>query len=97
MDEPNKTSLLLQIGDSKMSGFSFESSGLDGLSWEADTIDWDYESDEADPEIIFYDPIGIDDEVSVEEEENIDMVFDTESVIRDLPITGLMMPPSMMR
>ena len=36
-----------------MSGFSSGSSGSDGSSWEADTIDWDYESDETDPEMIF--------------------------------------------
>jgi len=37
--------------------------------------------------MIFHDPIGIDDEVSMEEEKNIDIVVDAESVIGDLPIT----------
>jgi len=87
MDEPNKTSLLLQMGDSEVSEFSSDSSGSDGSSWEADTIDWDYESDKTDPEIIFHDPIDIDDVVSVKEKENIDVVADAESVIGDLSIT----------
>ena len=38
------------------------------------------------PKIIFHDPIDTDDVVSVMEEENIDMVVDAKSVIRDLSI-----------
>ena len=37
--------------------------------------------------MIFHNPIDIDDEVSMKEEEKIDVVVDAESVIRDLPIT----------
>jgi len=70
-----------------MSRFSSDSSGLDGLSKEADTIDWDYDSDETDPEMIFHDSMGIDDDVSMKEEENIDLVVNPWSVIEDLPIT----------
>jgi len=81
VDEPDKTFLLLQMGDSKMSGFSSGNSWSDGLSWEVDTINWDYKLDKTDPEMIFHDPIGIDDKVSMEEEENIDTVIDAESDI----------------
>ena len=87
VDEPDKTSLLLQIGDSEVSEFSSDSSRSDGSSWKADIIDWDYESDETDPEMIFHDPIDNDDVVSVMEEENINVVGDAECVIKDLPIT----------
>ena len=86
-DEPDTTSLFLQMRDSEVSGFSSDSSGSDGSSWEADTVNWDDESDETDPEMIFHDPIDIDDVVSVKEEEIIDVVVDTGSVIGDLAIT----------
>jgi len=37
--------------------------------------------------MIFHDPIDIDDEVSVKEEESIDVLVDNESFTGDLPIT----------
>ena len=47
-NESDKIPLLLRMGDSEMSRFSSGSSRSDGSSWEADTIDWDYESNEID-------------------------------------------------
>ena len=40
-------------GNSAMSRFSSGISGSDGSTWEADTVDWEFESDETDPNIIF--------------------------------------------
>jgi len=60
--EPDKTPLLLQVGDSEMSEFSSGSSGSDGSSWEANTIDWDYEWDDTDPNLILHDSLGMDDD-----------------------------------
>ena len=37
--------------------------------------------------MIFHDSVGMDDDVSMEEEENIDMVVDAESINKDLPKT----------
>ena len=71
-----------------MSEFFSGSSRSDGSSWEADTIDWDYESDETDPSMIFHDSLGMDDDdISMEGEENIDIVVDAESIIEDLSKT----------
>ena len=64
MDVPGTTHLLLQMGDSEVSGFSSDSSGTDG-SWEADTIDWDFDSDESDSEMIFQNPMDNDVEASL--------------------------------
>ena len=44
--------LLLQMGDSKMSGSSSDGPELESLSWIADSMDWEFESDETDPKVI---------------------------------------------
>ena len=44
MDEPDTTPLLLQMGDSEVSGFSSDVSGSKDSSWRADSVDWDNES-----------------------------------------------------
>ena len=48
--------LILQMGDSDMPGLSSDSSGTKSLSWIANSMDWNYESDEIDPETIFIGP-----------------------------------------
>ena len=65
MDVPGTTYLLLQMGDSEVLGFSSDSSGSDGSSWEADTIDQGFDSDESDSEMIFQDPMDNDVEASL--------------------------------
>ena len=37
--------------------------------------------------MIFHDSVGMDDDVSMEEEENIDIMVNAESIIEDLPKT----------
>ena len=69
-----------------MSGFSSGSSGSDGSSWEADTVDWEFASDETDLSIIFHNSSDMDDDdASIKEKENISMADDAESTIGDLP------------
>ena len=76
------------MGDSVMLEFSSGSLGSDGSSWEADTVDWEFESDETDPSMIFYNSLDMDDDnASIKEEENISMTVDAESIIEDLPKT----------
>ena len=76
------------MGDSALSGFSSSSSGSDGSSWEADTVDWEFELDETDPSIIFHNSLKMDDDdASIKEKKNISMVDDAESTIGDLPKT----------
>ena len=85
-NESDKTHLILRMGDSEMSGFSSSNSRSDGSSWEVDTIDWDYESDETNLKRIFHDSVGMDDDdVSMKEEENIDIVINAESIIENQP------------
>ena len=79
-------SLFLQMGDSDMTGLSSDSSRSEGSSSRASTIDWGYESDEATPEVIFFNPMESGDEMSLMGQEDMDMVGDTESVIGDLSI-----------
>ena len=45
-------------GRSDAPGLSSDSSGTESLSWIANSMDWDYESDETDPETIFSRPKG---------------------------------------
>jgi len=78
-NEPDKTHLILRMGDSEMSGFSSGNLRSDGSSW-------DYESDETILKRIFYDSVGMDDDdVSMKEEENIDIVVNAESIIENQP------------
>ena len=56
-DKPSNVNLLLlQMGDSELTGSSSDGSGSESLSWMADHMDWDFESDETDPAIIFKGP-----------------------------------------
>ena len=41
------------MGDSDMSGISLSSVGHDSLYWVAATVDWDFESEETNQEVIF--------------------------------------------
>ena len=75
MSEPDTTPLLLQMGDSKVSGFSSNGSGADSSSW-ADTIDWGYGSDETDLEMIFHGPMDSDIEMSLMGQENMEVIDD---------------------
>ena len=53
----------------------------------ANHMDWDYKSDETDPEIIFNAPPDSKDAVSLMGHDGEDTVSDAESVIRNVPVT----------
>jgi len=60
-----------------MSEFSSGSSGSDGSSWEADTVDWEFQSNETNPSMIFHNSLDMDDDdASLKEEENISIEDD---------------------
>jgi len=59
------TLLLLQMRDSEVSGFSSNNLELEDSSWEADTIEWDYKSNETDLEMIFEGPMNSNEEMSL--------------------------------
>ena len=86
MSEPDTTPLLLQMGDSKVSGFSSNGSGVESSSWRADTIDWGYGSDQTDPEMIFHRPMDSDIEMSLMGQENMELIDDAQSIVGDLPM-----------
>ena len=69
-----------------MPGLSSDSSGTESLSWIANSMDWDYESDETDPETIFSGPKGSVDTMGLVGHNNKDTISDAESVIRNMPV-----------
>ena len=58
---PNMILLLLQMGGSDMIGLSSDNSEAESSSWKANSMDWDYETDKTDPDIIFTDHVDSDD------------------------------------
>ena len=67
-----------------MSELSFESSETESLSWIANSMNWDYESDETDPETIFIGPKGSANMMGVVGHNNKDTIRDAESIIRNM-------------
>jgi len=53
----------------------------------ADTIDWNFESNEIDPKMTFARPMDNDDTMSLMGQEDMDVLSDAESAIRNLPMT----------
>ena len=79
--------LLLQMGDSEMSGSSSDGPKSESLSWIADPMDWDFESDETDPNVILKgSPANLEAEARMGQEESDDS-NEAESAIRDVPVT----------
>jgi len=77
--------LLLQMGDSEMTGSSSDGPESESLSWIADQMDWDFESDETDPDIILKgspDNLGAGIRMGQDEEDDIS---EAESAIRNAP------------
>jgi len=72
--------LLLQMGDLDMPELSYDNSGFESSSWIANIMDWDYESDETNPEIIYSNPMDSDDITDLMGQEGMDVVSDAESV-----------------
>ena len=71
-----------------MSGFFSSSLGSDGSSWETDTVDWEFQSNETNPSMIFHNSLDMDDDdASIKEEENISIADDAESNTGELPKT----------
>ena len=65
---------------------SSDSSGTESLSWIANSMDWDYESDETDPETIFSGPKDSVDTMGLVRHNNKDTISDAESVIRNVSV-----------
>ena len=70
-----------------MSGSTSSSSESESLSWIANHMDWDYESDETDPEIIFNGPPDSKNAVDIVRHDDEDTVSDAESAVRNVPLT----------
>ena len=67
-----------------MPELSFDSSETESLSWIANSMDWDYESDETDPETIFSGPKGSVNMMGLVGHNNRDIIGDAKSVIRNM-------------
>ena len=77
--------LLLQMGDSEMTGSSSDGPESEGLSWIADPMDWDFESDETDPNVILKgSPDNLDAGIRMGQDEE-DDISEAESAIRNAP------------
>ena len=87
IDGPDTILLLLQMGDSGMLGLSSDSSGLERSSQRVDIMDWDFESDETDPEMIFPGLMDSDDAMSLMGQKDMYVVSDAESVVGE-PTNG---------
>ena len=75
------------MGDSETTGSSSSGSGSESLSWMADHMDWDFESDETDPAIIFN---GLPDSKDTEVRKGYDdkdEISEAESAIGNIPTT----------
>ena len=68
-----------------MPELSSESSETESLSWIVNSMDWDYESDETDPETIFSRPKGSANMMGEVGHNNKDTIRDAESIIRNMP------------
>ena len=74
------------MGDSDVPELSSDSSESESLSWMANSMDWDYESDETNPEIIFISPMDSNDIVGLVGHDDEDTVSDAESAIWNMPV-----------
>jgi len=83
----NVNLLLLQMGDSDMTGSSSDNPESESLSWIADQMDWDFESDETNPAIILGSPPNSKDSEVRLEQDNKDEISEAESAIRNAPTT----------
>jgi len=72
------------MGDSDVPELSSDSSESESLSLMANSMDWDYESDETDLEIIFIGPVDSNDTVGLVGHDDEDTVSDTKSAIRNM-------------
>jgi len=70
-----------------MTGSSSDSPRSESLSWTADHMDWDFESDETDPAIILKGPPDSKDTGVRMEQDEKDEISEAESAIRDAPAT----------
>ena len=72
------------MGDSSTPELSSEGSEMKSQSWSANSMDWDYESDETDPKTIFSGPKGSTNVMGVAERNKENTIKDDESVIRNV-------------
>jgi len=77
--------LLLQMGDSEMTGSSSDGPESESLSWIADQMDWEFESDETDPDVILKGPPDSSDAGIRLGQNEKDDINEAESAIRDAP------------
>ena len=75
------------MGDSEMTGSSSDNSESESLSWIADQMDWDFESDETNPAIILKSPPDSNDTGVRLEQDNREEIGEAESAIRNAPTT----------
>jgi len=73
------------MGDSDTPELSSEGSEMESQSWIANSMDWDYESDETDPKTIFSRPKGSTNMMGVAGRNKENTIKDAESVIRNMP------------
>jgi len=74
------------MGDSEMSGSSSDGPESESLSWIADPMDWEFESDETDPNVILKgSPDDLNAEIHMGQDEA-DDINEAESAIRDAPV-----------
>ena len=83
----NVNLILLQMGDSEMTGSSSDNPESKSLSWVADPMDWDFESDETNPAIILGSPTSSKDSGVRLEQNNEEDINEAESAIGDAPPT----------
>ena len=72
------------MGDSSTPELSSGDSEMESQSWSANSMDWDYESDETDPKIIFSGSKGSNNVMGVAKRNKKNTIKDTESVIRNV-------------
>ena len=72
-----------------MSEVSSSSVKKESLSWIDATADWDFESGETNPEVIFVGPKNIEKSINMKEEEDPSLISDVESAIRGSPIVEI--------
>ena len=75
------------MGDSEMTGSSSDNPESESLSWIADQMDWDFESDETNPAIILRSPPDNDDTAVRLEQDNKEEISEAESAIGNAPTT----------
>ena len=82
---PDMILLLLQMGGSDIPGLSSDSLESESSSRIANNVDWDYEPEETDPEIIFIGSKDSDDTNGLIGHNNKNTISDAESSIRNMP------------